>query len=561
MNLNKLNIKEFCNMALSLTAEQKSIKNLFVNDDVYVVPVYQRPYSWTNEQCIQLYNDIADAYIDDQDYFVGNLVFARANNDESNPNIIDGQQRIITLWLFIKALSLLLPEMKILNRMLQVESWEGDNATPKINSLVPPNDDQSAFYNVLRWNKETTERQVQFTKNKSGKINESICNTHVEANFICIFDYLSQFFSSIDIQKQKEYLGFFLNKVFLLPIELKGKDLNEAVDKALTIFETLNNRGLNLEDADIFKAKLYDKSIAVAKNESFIDSWTQIVYECNSLNITLDELFRYYSHIIRGKNNIVNKEKKLRDFFINEFYSPLNKDNFEDVVTDLLKILSILRKLDNLQYEYIEISVWLRIINLYSNLYPKYAIVSYLFTNGVDSYDTNDFCNVVKALVRYCYFMGSTTTVKFTIYIIIGKICNNITIDNFYQTEMPMEMVSKPGRLKKGLALLVHTLRHPNEISTYYDMDMLLKASDFSSLSNDWTKECFEDAIKSLGNCVVLDIAHKNVSLKDKFKYYSQNKFSEPKELVGVASSVSYDKFKKREDELRESLNTFFTGK
>lgn len=548
-------------MALSLTAEQKSIKNLFVNDDVYVVPVYQRPYSWTNEQCIQLYNDIADAYVNEQDYFVGNLVFARANNDESNPNIIDGQQRIITLWLFLKALSLLLPEMKILNRMLQVESWEGDNATPKISSLVPPYDDQSAFGNVLMWNKETTERQVVFTKNKSGRINESICNTHVEANFICIYDYLSQFFSSIDTQKQKEYLGFFLNKVFLLPIELKGKDINEAVDKALTIFETLNNRGLNLEDADIFKAKLYDKSIAVGKNESFINSWDRIVYECNSLNITLDDLFRYYSHIIRGKNNIVNKEKKLRDFFINELYSPLNRDDFEDVVADLLTILSVLKKLENLKYEYLEISVWLKIIDLYSNLYPKYAIVSYLFTNGIDSYDTKGFCDMVKALTRYCYSMGATTTVKFTIYIIIGKICNNMIVDSYYQTEMPMDIVSKPGRLKKGLALLAHTLRHPNEISTYYDIDTLLKASDYSSLPNDWTKERLEDATMSLGNCIVLDIAHKNVSLKEKFKYFSQNKFSEPKELVGIASSVSYNKFKKREDELRESLNAFFTGK
>lgn len=548
-------------MALSLTAEQKSIKNLFVNDDVYVVPVYQRPYLWTNEQCIQLYNDIADAYIDEQDYFVGNLVFARANNDESNPNIIDGQQRIITLWLFLKALSLLLPEMKILNRTLQVESWEGDNATPKINSLVPPCDNQSAFINVLGWSKETTERQIQYVKNKSGKINESICNTHIEANFICIYDYLSQFFSSIDIQKQKDYLGFFLNNVFLLPIELKGKDINEAVDKALTIFETLNNRGLNLEDADIFKAKLYDKSISVNKNESFIKSWTQIVYECNSLNITLDDLFRYYSHIIRGKNNIVNKEKKLRDFFINELYSPLNGDNFEDVVTDLQTIISILKKLENLQYEYLEISVWLKIINMYSNLYPKYAIISYLFTNGIDSYNTKDFNDMVKALARYCYSMGSTTTVKFTIYIIIGKICNNKTIDSYYQSEMSMDVVAKPGRLKKGLALLAHTLRYPNEISTYYDIDTLLKVSDFSSLPDDWTKENFEDAIKSLGNCVVLDIAHKNLSLKDKFKYYNQNKFSEPKELVRITSSVSYSKFKEREDDLRETLNIFFTGK
>ena len=134
-----------------------------------------------------------------------------------------------------------------------------------------------------------------------------------------------------------------------------------------------------------------------------------------------------------------------------------------------------------------------------------------------------------------------------------------MTIDSYYQTEMPMDIVSKPGRLKKGLALIAHTLRYPNELSTYYDIDTLLRATDFSSLSNDWTKERFEDATKSLGNCVVLDIDHKNVSLMDKFKYYSKNKFSEPKELVGVVSSVSYNKFKKREDELRESLNNFFT--
>ena len=181
-------------MALSLTAEQKSVKNLFVNEDIYVIPVYQRPYAWTNENCIQLYNDIADAYVDDSDYFVGNLVFARADNDENNPNIIDGQQRIITIWLFIKALSLLLPDMKILERAMKVESWEGDEIFPKIKSLVPPYKDQDAFCNVLQWNRDTTERQVKFVVNRTGKINESICNTHVEANFICIYSYLSEFF-------------------------------------------------------------------------------------------------------------------------------------------------------------------------------------------------------------------------------------------------------------------------------------------------------------------------------------------------------------------------------
>lgn len=548
-------------MALSLTAEQKSVKNLFVNEDVYVVPVYQRPYSWTNEQCIQLYNDIADAFINDQDYFVGNLVFARADNDESNPNIIDGQQRIITLWLFIKALSLLLPEMKILNRALTVESWEGDVENPKISSLVPPNDDRTAFRNVLGWNKETTERQVQYTKSKSGKINEAICNTHIEANLICIYDYLSQFFSSIAAQRQKEYLGFFLNRVFLLPIELKGRNINEAVDKALTIFETLNNRGLNLEDADIFKARLYEKAISVGKSEVFINCWSQIVYECNLLNISLDDLFRYYSHIIRGKNNIVNKEKKLRDFFINELYSPLNNLDFEDVVADLLMLIDILRKLASLHYEDGEISTWLKIVDLYSNLYPKYAIVSYLFMNGIEAYTSENFYKVVKSLIRYCYSMGSTTTVKFTIYVIIGKICNHMDVDDYYQLDMSMDTISKPGRLKKGLALLAHKLRYPNETSNFYDVDVFLRMADLKNLSVDWTEARLNEAIKSLANCVVLDIAHKNMPFPEKIKYYSQNKFSEAKELIRNSSSYSYTEFKDREEHLRYSLNAFFTGK
>lgn len=547
-------------MALSLTAEQKSIKNLFVNEDIYVIPIYQRPYSWTNEQCIQLYNDIADAYIDDQDYFVGNLVFARANNDESHPNIIDGQQRVITIWLFLKALSLLLPEMRILNRALQVESWEGDNATPKINSLVPPCDDQSAFNNVLSWDKSTTERQVSFTKTRSGRIKESICNTHVEANFICIYDYLSQFFLSVDEQKRRDYLAFFLNKVFLLPIELKGKDINEAVDKALTIFETLNNRGLNLEDADIFKARLYDKSLLAGKSEEFINNWTSIVYDCKSLDITLDDLFRYYSHIIRGKNNIVNREKKLRDFFINELYSPLNKNDFEDVIADLQSIIAILGKLSYIQYENSEISAWLRIIDSYSNLYPKYAIVSYLFMNGIESYKSVEFCDVVKSLIRYCYSMGSTTTVKFTVYVIIGKICNNTAIDNYYQEEMSVDIVTKPGRLRKGLALLAHKLRYPNEICEHYDIDTLIRASDYSYLPADWTKSGMDEAIKSLANYVVIDIAPTNIPLKNKFSYYSNGKFYEPKEIVGVESTISYSDFKHREENLIISLNSFFTG-
>lgn len=44
-------------MALYLSAEQKNLKSLFANDNRYIIPYYQRHYSWTMEQCRQLYDD------------------------------------------------------------------------------------------------------------------------------------------------------------------------------------------------------------------------------------------------------------------------------------------------------------------------------------------------------------------------------------------------------------------------------------------------------------------------------------------------------------------------
>lgn len=57
------------------------------------------------------------------------------------------------------------------------------------------------------------------------------------------------------------FLRFMLERVFILPIELSAADITDAEDKALNIFETINDRGMNLEDADIFKAKLYNKAL------------------------------------------------------------------------------------------------------------------------------------------------------------------------------------------------------------------------------------------------------------------------------------------------------------
>ena len=94
-------------MALSLSAEQKNLRSLFINDDRYIVPSFQRPYRWTKKEVKQLFDDITQAFYLKEDYFVGNIVIARGKDDTSTPQIIDGQQRILTLWMFLKVLAVI----------------------------------------------------------------------------------------------------------------------------------------------------------------------------------------------------------------------------------------------------------------------------------------------------------------------------------------------------------------------------------------------------------------------------------------------------------------------
>ena len=76
------------------------------NKRQFVIPVYQRNYDWKKTHCKKLFDDILNAFKLDRFHFVGSIVYV----DQGEENkiyrylIIDGQQRITTLFLLLKAL-------------------------------------------------------------------------------------------------------------------------------------------------------------------------------------------------------------------------------------------------------------------------------------------------------------------------------------------------------------------------------------------------------------------------------------------------------------------------
>lgn len=539
-------------MALSLSAEQKNLKNIFMNDDRYIVPPYQRPYSWTQEQCSQLYEDITNAFEEGDSYFLGNIVLA-SKVDNEQQEIVDGQQRLITLWLFVKALSTLLPTLSKIRRMLWVDSWEeAEENKCKIISEVIESNNQEDLNRILQYTEEDYSVELSQLHNiKEFRYKDK--RGTLATNAVVIYGMFKEFFSRIEDSKKKDFWEFFSTQVFLLPIILSDVDIDKARARALTIFETINNRGMDLQDADIFKARLYEMSLRVNEATSFIEKWQEITTECDDLNINVDDLFRYYYQIIRGRERIITAEKGLRDFFQNDKFSPFFTGNYQNIMDSLHEILEVLKLVLNLRNTDIEIAKWLQVLYAYTNQYPQYAFIVYLFFNK--DADEKKHIEFIKKIIRYCYGKGSTTTIKFEIYSIISKIACGEVINDYYLSELKYDMVKFPGRLTKGLSLLFNYLENSKDkVISSFCVEKILKSVDQREL-NTWNNECFS----SLANYIVLDRAMKSTSLSNRISDYQNSTLSYVRKLFS-SGNYSKEDFELREQKIQKVLMSFFMG-
>lgn len=551
-------------MAINLSAEQKNIESMFcTTTEQYIVPQYQRPYSWTFDQCGDLFRDLKTAFDDKDPYFLGNVILARSKDfDMTGQNyIVDGQQRLITIWMVIKLLSVLLENVNTLRSALTIVPWTGEANEPKIKSLIFENKDNDAIREISTYTKELIKSRYTEVTAKSSTLKEDCCKNQFEANLLYFYEqikYSGLENNELELTKFAQYL---MKRVSLLPIVQTADNEEDANDKALTIFETINNRGLDLEDADIFKARLYNSAYTDTQRQDFISQWVDFKSVCDGLKLSIDDVFRYYSHVIRGREGITTSEKRLRDFFTNDCRSPLACSSYEVVLTDLNKILDSIKYVRRISGKgrSDEPGPWLQIINEYTNQYPMYAVVVYLFNHTVESSDEiKTFVSFLQSLIRYCLYIGSTSSVKFGIYPIIKQISNGNTIDNYRRNDVDTETFNHLGRLKNAFALLSYILDTGFEIPKKYNIDKIINLRDEDLLDKKWIYNNLNEICNSIGNLVVLDIPKRYISYKDKSKYYKTSS-SRYVSSIFQASDFEYGDWKMRNIHMKNLLIKFFS--
>lgn len=310
-----------------LNVDQKTIMLLFSDKKSdFLIPDYQRPYAWEENQCQTLWDDIfafafpdnnCDKFDSNEEYFLGSIV--TFENENNKKEVIDGQQRLTTLMLLLRAFYTKFNNMQDENskstreRIAQClwktnEFGQANLNVLKIDSEVATDNDKGEFLEILRTGNVDKEQKSNYAK-----------------NFRFFQDKIDSFLS--------EYPSYFaylpariLGNCILLPIEA------ESQDTALRIFSTLNNRGLPLSDADIFKAQFYKHYSTKNQKDEFIEKWKELEEISGKIfkplnGIPMDELFTRYMYFVRSKQGIKSSTTEaLRKFYEKNKYAILKQD-------------------------------------------------------------------------------------------------------------------------------------------------------------------------------------------------------------------------------------------
>ncbi|MBQ8992071.1 DUF262 domain-containing protein [Candidatus Saccharibacteria bacterium] len=300
----------------TFTPANQDISTIFLMSAIYVVPNYQRQYSWGDEQLNDLWDDLTKAFLDDpeKEYFLGSIVVV--DNKRGRHELVDGQQRLTTLMIMLNVLYRTFPGLNQESSEIQSADNEAireliyhKKSQYRLRLQVRPHYD--TIFNTEIMNRERFDNIEAVTKAEMKK-NDPTYKFRNTAKFF--YDKFMEFRE----QKGEEELGKFVNYILYKVDVIKIRCTNKAF--AIRMFLILNDRGLDLSAADIIKSYILDKCFEMDEEENgalgskFDQNWQRIEGICNDCELKMDDyltLYEYYKLKSNPKRQITDELEEI----------------------------------------------------------------------------------------------------------------------------------------------------------------------------------------------------------------------------------------------------------
>ncbi|MFP6089880.1 DUF262 domain-containing protein [Helicobacter pylori] len=516
----------------------------------YQIPIYQRPYQWTEENCKKLLDDLLSSYeyYKESDYFCGSLVLIAIGTDSATNattyDVVDGQQRLSTFILLAKVLATLYNN-EVLNKTSRdfLEKSLGDTDGEKRKRLI---------FNTIGLNaKDDFQGALDFfdnpdaSKGENSKSNDpSKGKNNYLKNAICLKNYLKE--------KEIENINAFIKWLYLKVTFIKTTCSN--ISMALRIFSVLNARGLPLHAIDVFKVELLKKLAKEKDQEEFVSRWNALRQKCSENESKFPKrkenkreknaaeiLFSWYLAYLNPVTGAKSMEERLADQFEKLNKPPLEYlKGIEDFYNAYCKVLEMqdwhAHLLSYLASDFWRIILCTSILHHYSDQdieTLKELLVKFYYQNWVAEQkepkkQTN--CNIIKALkekqsveniasIVKEYFKDENTTQRFK---------ENLQDDHLYENH---KKASKNSWLRPILILVEYFVSddpYPKRIQMDKNLHVEHILPQQPGSSSQWMKDFSEEErglyTHSLANLTLLggkkNTQASNLDFKDKKKIY-----------------------------------------
>ena len=282
----------------------------------FVIPIYQRTYSWSEKECLQLWEDILRTGNDDKitAHFVGSIVYVEKGlysvSSQSPLLVIDGQQRLTTITLLIEALARALGDS---------EPIEGFSAKKLRNYfLLNPLEEGEKKYKLILSQTDKASLTTLLDQRPLPKDPSEL----VQANFKFLID---------NIAKEKDNLVAVckgLAKLIIVDISL-----NRNQDNPQLIFESLNSTGRELSQADLIRNFILMGLEHGLQSKLYDQYWRpmEVDFGQKAYAVYFDGFMRHYLTV---KTGVIPKEREVYEAFKQYARSP-EVANVEALVADI----------------------------------------------------------------------------------------------------------------------------------------------------------------------------------------------------------------------------------
>lgn len=273
---------------MSMPEGKQSIKNIFIEDRYFEIPNYQRSYAWKEKQLKDFLDDFS--HIENyQKYYYGTILLQQKENTDDSYEIVDGQQRLTTLIIFMNCL---IERMQAVGLSEEANELSKKYIKYKNNYILRLQDQDDGFF------------KSYILSNNSNKIEK----TPAQKNLSYAKNYFTKALENID---EQELIGYKTRIQAANCLVYSVTDRNEAA----MIFETTNDRGKLLTNLEKTKSYLMYKVSTTFKNTTSL---------LNTIQQGFNDIYATYEDL-KGKQKFNLDENSIQQYMFIAFENWKNK--------------------------------------------------------------------------------------------------------------------------------------------------------------------------------------------------------------------------------------------